>query len=409
VGSLGGSHATQIEIMNSGVLSPNVTNFLNSQSGYNTSKPKAFINWILFDERFNYVSASSGFDQVDASNTFKVHTQTGVSIAKSGYLYVYVSNETPNIDVFFDNLQVTHIRGALAEETHYYPFGLTMGISSKALNFGNPENKYKFVKQLLDDDLGLNLYQFKFRNHDPQIGRFIEIDPLANDYEYNSTYAYAENRVINGIDLEGKEFFDQIKQIFWDEGIVPITKWVNNNLNPFVPAAELITGKSLNSNFTEDKPRTESLGQLLTFVNPEAKAEGIVANIVAKDIVKTEVKEGAVQAVKKIDQEAIQRGVNNEGKVLKDMNIPKNNKTFQTIDPKTGKSINVKPDGIDKNIVAEVKDRKSVSNTAQIRGERQLAKQQGKEFKIVTGEHTKVSKTIPKKEVITRKDIGPQN
>ncbi|HEX7903808.1 MAG TPA: DUF6443 domain-containing protein [Chitinophagaceae bacterium] len=207
IGSLGGSHPTSTEITSSGVLSGNATSFLNSQNGYTTSKPKAFLNWILFDERFAYASSSSGFEQVGASNTFTTHAPSELAISKSGYLYVYVSNETPNINVFFDNLQVTHVRGPLLEETHYYPFGLMQaGISSKALGFGKPENKRKFTSQELDEDFGLSWYQHRFRNHDPQIGRFVQIDPLAPKYMHNSTYAYAENRPIDGIDLEGLEY-----------------------------------------------------------------------------------------------------------------------------------------------------------------------------------------------------------
>lgn len=119
-------------------------------------------------------------------------------------IYVYFNNETVEI-VFFYNFKLSHERGRILEENHYYAFGLVMrGISSRSLN-GLPANKKKFVSQELDDDLGLNWYQFRFRNHDPQIGRFVQIDPLAAQYVHNSTYAYAENDVIRAIDLEGLE------------------------------------------------------------------------------------------------------------------------------------------------------------------------------------------------------------
>jgi RHS repeat-associated protein len=78
------------------------------------------------------------------------------------------------------------------------------GISSKAANI-TPNKEKTFQGQRFDDDLDLNWVQFKWRNHDPQIGRFIEIDPLASDYEHNSPYAFSENKVTGHIELEGLE------------------------------------------------------------------------------------------------------------------------------------------------------------------------------------------------------------
>jgi len=40
---------------------------------------------------------------------------------------------------------------------------------------------------------------------DPAIGRFWQIDPLAADYMYNSTYAFQENKLGIGVELEGLE------------------------------------------------------------------------------------------------------------------------------------------------------------------------------------------------------------
>ena len=95
--------------------------------------------------------------------------------------------------------------GTLLEETHYYPFGLTMkGISTGAT--GILHNKEKtFQNQQIDEDLDLNWVQFKYRNHDPQIGRFIEVDPLSDKYVHNSTYAFSENKVTAHVELEGLE------------------------------------------------------------------------------------------------------------------------------------------------------------------------------------------------------------
>jgi len=46
---------------------------------------------------------------------------------------------------------------------------------------------------------------YEFRMHDPRIGRFLSLDPLAPKYPHNSPYAFSENRVIDRIELEGLE------------------------------------------------------------------------------------------------------------------------------------------------------------------------------------------------------------
>lgn len=43
--------------------------------------------------------------------------------------------------------------------------------------------------------------------HDPRIGRFFAPDPLFRSYPHNSPYAFSENRVIDGVELEGLEYY----------------------------------------------------------------------------------------------------------------------------------------------------------------------------------------------------------
>ena len=105
----------------------------------------------------------------------------GLPIAKSGYLYVYISNETIGANVYFDNLVVQHYTGPLSETTDYTAWGLDMKmLGSKA--FGGLENKYRFNgKEKQDKEFGENSgidwIDFGARFYDNQLGRWLAIDP----------------------------------------------------------------------------------------------------------------------------------------------------------------------------------------------------------------------------------------
>ena len=68
--------------------------------------------------------------------------------------------------------------------------------------------RFGFNKQLKDNEwAGMgNHYDFKFRGYDPRIGRFTSVDPLFKKYPFNGAYNFAEDRVIDGGDLEGLEW-----------------------------------------------------------------------------------------------------------------------------------------------------------------------------------------------------------
>jgi RHS repeat-associated protein len=195
--TLSGGKTTPAHLLGAGSPMPGgLTNYLGTQNGEpdTAGKPKAFINWILLDEQFNYVPQGSGFMRVgDYDAAWRSLAKTELPIVKSGYLFVYLSNETQHEKVFFDNLTIQHYTGPLTEETNYYPFGLTMGgISSKAV--GKVENKFKFNGYEENKSLDLNWLESFYRTYDPQLGRFWQVDPKPTDFE--SLYAAMGNNPV---------------------------------------------------------------------------------------------------------------------------------------------------------------------------------------------------------------------
>ena len=110
------------------------------------------------------------------------------------------------MEVYFDDFKVTQIKSPVIQSDDYYPFGLRF--NSFARENALPNKTKLFQGQEHIDDLGLNWDSFKWRNHQPDIGRFFNVDPLAEKYLYNSPYAFSENQVVAHRELEGLEKVD---------------------------------------------------------------------------------------------------------------------------------------------------------------------------------------------------------
>jgi RHS repeat-associated protein len=87
---------------------------------------------------------------------------------------------------------------------------LSSGEKDLPTNKSQKHYTYGFQGQERDDEVkgSGNSVSYKYRIHDPRLGRFLSIDPLFKDYPHNSPYAFSENRVIDGIELEGLEYLN---------------------------------------------------------------------------------------------------------------------------------------------------------------------------------------------------------
>jgi RHS repeat-associated protein len=174
----------------------------------NQTAPRAYLNFLLFDENFELVDF--GFDQISIDAK-----QVGISpvvphdylslriqVKQKGYLYVYVSNEQPyQTNVHFDDFKIVH-HTAVVQTNDYYPFGLTFNLYQRE---NSTPQDYKFNGKELEDELGLNWLDHGARIYQPEIGRWMVVDPLADKYTAWSPYAFSFNNPILFWDPTGME------------------------------------------------------------------------------------------------------------------------------------------------------------------------------------------------------------
>ncbi|TYP76140.1 DUF6443 domain-containing protein [Aquimarina intermedia] len=110
-----------------------------------------------------------------------------------------------NVDVDGDGDLGHEIR----EEKHYYPFGMQqqLGVDHPSSAISGIPHRYGFNRKEEQDELGLGWLDFSARNYNPELGRWMNLDPLAEQMRRHSPYNYAFDNPLRFIDPDGMKPF----------------------------------------------------------------------------------------------------------------------------------------------------------------------------------------------------------
>tara|TARA_B110000503_G_scaffold129197_1_gene201160 strand:- start:579 stop:1802 length:1224 start_codon:yes stop_codon:yes gene_type:complete len=137
-----------------------------------------------------------------------VHLEKTVEVpANIVELFVIVKNLNGNGTVWFDDIKVEKLsESEIVEENNYYPFGLKHKGYNNVIN--GTHHPYGFAGKEENDELGLQWMDFGARNYDKWLGRWMNLDPLAEKMRRHSPYNYAFDNPIWYIDPDGMKPFD---------------------------------------------------------------------------------------------------------------------------------------------------------------------------------------------------------
>jgi RHS repeat-associated protein len=180
------------------------------------------------------------------------------SLGVFSYIYQY-KDHLGNVRLSYQDKNNNRIidTGEIMEENNYYAFGL----KHKGYNEYSPtSNKYKYNGKELQEELGLNMYDYGARNYDPAIGRWMNIDPLASKFPDQSPYSFVFNNPMRFVDPDGRAPVDWFKnaagKVVWfdntSKGFTDTNggKWTNvgSNLNEVKQSLNVPT-ESQNTNW----------------------------------------------------------------------------------------------------------------------------------------------------------------
>ncbi|WP_298759126.1 DUF6443 domain-containing protein [uncultured Psychroserpens sp.] len=198
-----------------------VKHYLNNM---NVSPGQQFNIGLVFDKGNTQSNVRLYIQELDASgnhlswNTINGNLQTGsynytYTVSSGNRLVLRVdknnTNTSSNTHFFIDHISLSRGELLVLEENNYYPFGLKHKGYNNIIN--GTDHKYGFGGKEEQDELGLGWIDITARNYDPALGRWMNLDPLAEDMRRHSPYNYAFDNPIYFIDPDGMKPFGIVR------------------------------------------------------------------------------------------------------------------------------------------------------------------------------------------------------
>ncbi|MFS4493194.1 DUF6443 domain-containing protein [Maribacter sp. 2308TA10-17] len=170
----------------------------------------------------NYIYEDSGSG---VQLKFFNHPEGYVEPNNGSYIYIYqCKDHIGNIRLSFKNVgTASNMNLEIQEENNYYPFGL----KHKGYNSGQNGRNHKYgfgSKEEQEDNINassLDWLDFGARNYNPSLGRWMNLDPLAEQMRRFSPYNYTWDNPIIYVDPDGMfgKYFDKDGNLQYEDGV----------------------------------------------------------------------------------------------------------------------------------------------------------------------------------------------
>ena len=157
-------------------------------------------NYIYENRQLKYILTDYGKIIVHTAAEYGSGEFPEITLTRTYTRQYNLTDHLGNVRVTFE---VINDSAQIVQEDSYYPFGMTQNGLSYTTLPDNQKNLYLYNGKELQEDFGLDWYDYGARFYDAELGVWHVADPMAEKHLWASPYQYAQNNPIKYIDPDG--------------------------------------------------------------------------------------------------------------------------------------------------------------------------------------------------------------